>query len=198
MELLEAENILLNHIAQVVPLNSSEKDKILHSFQLKNWKKKEFLLPIGEVCKYEYFLVKGVARTYYLDDKGNEHVVMLSMEEWWVGDLQSFHTQSPSMYGIQALEPVCAWVINKEELEKLYESIPSLNIFFRKKLQNAFMAVQQRIAEQASLDANTRYQQFLQKHPVLNQRVAQKYVASYLGITPEFLSMLRKAKESIS
>lgn len=119
---------------------------------------------------------------------------MFGIEDWWVGDLYSFLTQTPATYFIEALENTTVLQIAKADLEKLYERVPKFERFFRIILQNAFIAQQQRINQTLSLKAEEKYDHFLKKYPQLEQRLSQKHIASYLGITPEFLSMLRRKK----
>jgi CRP-like cAMP-binding protein len=117
---------------------------------------------------------------------------MFGVEDWWVGDLYSFLTQTPSTYFIQALETTEVLQINKAQLDELYERVPKFERFFRILLQNAFIAQQNRINQNLSFTAEQRYLDFITKYPHLEQRIPQKHVAAYLGMTPVFLSMLRK------
>ena len=130
--------------------------------------------------------------TYTIDDNGIEHIVMFGIEDWWVGDLFSFLTQSPATYFIDALEDTEILQISKANLDKLFERVPKFERFFRLILQNAFIAQQKRINQSLSYTAQQRYLDFITKHPNLEQRLTQKQVSAYLGITPVFLSMLRK------
>jgi CRP-like cAMP-binding protein len=131
-------------------------------------------------------------RTYTLDANGFEHIVMFGIEDWWVGDLFSFLTQKPSAYFIDALEDSEVLQISKTNLDKLYERVPKFERFFRLILQNAFIAQQERINQNLSYTAEQRYLEFVKKYPHLEQRLSQKQVSAYLGITPVFLSMLRR------
>jgi len=117
---------------------------------------------------------------------------MFAVEDWWTGDLYSFLTQTPATFNIDALEDTEVLQISKPNLEKLYESVPKFERFFRFQFQNAFVAQQQRIMQSLSFTAEERYLHFINKYPQLEQRIPQKQVAAYLGITPEFLSMLRR------
>jgi len=117
---------------------------------------------------------------------------MFAVEEWWTGDLYSFLTQTPGNFIIDALEDTELLQISKDDLEKLYECVPKFECFFRLILQNAFVAQQQRINQNLSFTAEERYLHFIKKYPQLEQRLSQKQVAAYLGITPEFLSMIRR------
>ncbi len=185
-------DLLLHHIERHIHLSSGETDLFISLLQHKSLKRKEYLLQQGSVCKTENFIIKGCLRGYTIDDSGQEHIIMLGIEDWWVSDLYSFLTQSPASYSIDALEDTDVVQITKANLELLYRQVPQFERFFRIMFQNAFVAQQQRINQNLSSVAEERYHQFVQKYPGLEQRIAQKHIASYLGITPVFLSMLRR------
>ena len=146
----------------------------------------------GDICKAENFIVSGCLRTYTIDGNGFEHILMFGVEDWWVGDLFSFLTENPTNYFIDALEDTEILQITKPNLDKLYERVPKFERFFRLILQNAFIAQQQRINQSLSFTAEQRYLDFIKKYPQLEQRLSQKQVSAYLGITLVFLSMLRR------
>jgi CRP-like cAMP-binding protein len=185
-------DLILKNISRHIQLDKTEIDFFVSLLQPKKLKRKEFLLKQGDICKTENFIIKGCLRTYTIDDNGFEHIVMFGIEDWWVGDLYSFLTQSPTTYYIDALEDTEILQIKKSDLDKLYERVPKFERFFRLILQNAFIAQQQRINQNLSFTAEQRYLDFITKHPNLEQRLSQKQVSAYLGITPVFLSMLRK------
>lgn len=185
-------DLILQNISRHIQLDKTETDFFISLLQTKKLKRKDFLLKQGDICKTENFIIKGCLRTYTIDDNGFEHIVMFGIEDWWVGDLLSFLTQSPATYFIDALEDTEVLQITKANLDKLYERVPKFERFFRLILQNAFIAQQQRINQNLSYTAEQRYLDFISKHPNLEQRLSQKQVSAYLGITPVFLSMLRK------
>lgn len=185
-------DLILRNIARYIQLDKTEADFFCSLLQVKKLKRKEFLLKQGEICKTENFIIKGCLRTYTIDQDGLEHIMMFGVEDWWVGDLYSFLTQSPATYFIDALEDTEILQITKGNLDELYAQVPKFDRFFRLILQNAFIAHQQRINQNLSFTAEQRYLQFVAKYPQLEQRVSQKHLAAYLGITPVFLSMLRK------
>ena len=186
------EELIIKNISQHIQLDDREVDYFLSLLQPRTIKRKEFLLRPNEVCKYESFITKGCLRTYTIDNTGLEHIVMFAVEEWWTGDLYSFLTQTPGNFIIDALEDTGLLQISKDDLEKLYEYVPKFERFFRLILQNAFVAQQLRINQNLSFNAEERYLHFIKKYPQLEQRLPQKQVAAYLGITPEFLSMIRR------
>ena len=184
-------DLILENISKHVQLNKTETDFFISLLATKKLKRKAFLLKPGEICRTENFITKGCVRVYTIDENGFEHIVMFGTEGWWVGDLFSFLTQSPAIYFIDTLEDAELLQISKPDLDKLYESVPKFERFFRLIFQNAYIAQQQRINQNLSYTAEQRYLNFIEKYPNLEQRLSQKQVAAYLGVTPVFLSMLR-------
>ncbi|MGO4291095.1 Crp/Fnr family transcriptional regulator [Chitinophaga sp. RAB17] len=186
------DELLLQNIARHIHLEQEEVDYLFSLLTFRTLKKKEFLLRQGDVCKTENFIAKGCVRMYTIDESGFEHIVMFGVEGWWTSDLFSFFTSTASDYYIDALEDTDLWQISKDHLDQLYEQVPKFERFFRILLQNAFIAQQKRINQNLSFTAEQRYVDFVKKYPQLEQRIPQKQVAAYLGMTPVFLSMLRK------
>ena len=137
-----------------------------------------------DVCRYEYFVLSGCLRSYYTDNKGFEHTVQFAMEDWWIGDMRSFITQTPAWLNIDALEDTEVLMLGKDALEKLYIEIPAFERYFRLRIQNAFVAEQQRTGFALSKTAEERYLAFVNKYPLLEQRIPQLHVASFLGHYP--------------
>ncbi|MCZ4244294.1 Crp/Fnr family transcriptional regulator [Pedobacter punctiformis] len=185
-------DLILQNIARYIQLNKTETDFFISLLRSKTLKKGEYLLRHGDICKVENFIIKGCLRVYTIDENGFEHIVMFGIENWWVSDLYSFLTQMPADYLIDALEDSEILQITKENLDRLYEKVPKFERFFRIILQNAYIAQQNRINQNLSSTAEQRYLDFIKKYPQLEQRLSQKQVAAYLGITPVFLSMLRR------
>ena len=185
-------DLILQNISKHTKLDQDEVDFFTSLLELRTIKRKEFLLQQGEVCKTEHFIIKGCTRTYTIDQNGYEHILMFGIEDWWTADLASFLTSSPSNYFIDALEDTQVLQITKPKLELLYARIPKFERFFRIIIQNAFIAQQTRINQNLSFSAEQRYADFKKRYPSLDERLPQKQIAAYLGITPVFLSMLRK------
>jgi CRP-like cAMP-binding protein len=185
-------DLILQHVARYIQLSKTEVELFVSLLQQKTIYRKGFLLRQGDICKTENFITRGCLRTYSVDDNGVEHIVMFGVEDWWMGDLYSFLTQSPASYFIDALEDTEVLQISKPNLDKLYEQVPKFERFFRILFQNAFIAQQNRINQNLAFTAEQRYLEFMHRYPQLEQRIPQKQVAAYLGITPVFLSMLRK------
>lgn len=191
---MEAVNfdLILENVGRHIRLEKAEADFFISLLQRRSFKRKEYLLRQGEICRFETFIVKGCLRTYTIDENGLEHIVMFGVENWWVSDLSSFLTQTPATYYIDALEATEVLQITKENLEKLYVKVNKFERFFRLILQNAYVAQQNRINQNLSFTAEQRYLDFMKKYPELEQRISQKQLSAYLGITPVFLSMIRR------
>lgn len=174
--------------------NVSEADllQIAAVCQYKKLRKRQYLLQEGDVWKYNAFIVKGCVRTYTVDEKGNEHILNFAIENWWTGDRESLQTGNPSAYNIDALEDAEIILITKTNFDQLCSDIPAFNDMVNAILQKSFVASQRRIHTFLSLGAEEKYQQFLERYPQLAMRVPQGMIASYLGITAETLSRVRK------
>jgi CRP-like cAMP-binding protein len=182
---------ILKNISRFIVLTPEEEQYFTSLLRPKKIRKKQYLLQEGDICRYEYFVNKGCLRTYTVDQKGQEHVIQFAIEDWWTGDLYSFLTQTPARYYIDALEDTDLLCLDKNSLENLYTRVPKFERFFRHLLQNAFIASQRRINDMISLTADDRYCNFMSQYPLMEQRLPQKQIASYLGIKPESLSRLR-------
>ena len=183
--------LILKNISRFIQLDPEESEYFISILKLKRLRKKQFLLQEGEICRYEYFVNKGCLRTYNIDEKGIEHNVQFAIEDWWIGDMYSFLTQTPARYNIDALENCELLYLGKDELEQLYIKVPKFERYFRHLLQNALVAGQQRITESMSMTADERYCNFIERYPLMEKRIPLKHIASYLGITPESLSRVR-------
>lgn len=172
-------------------LTKSEMEVIKNAFVLKKLRKRQYLLQEGEICKYFSFIVKGAMRQYSVDDKGVEHIVQLSIENWWVGDRESFIMLTPSTYNVDAWEDTELLVTTRAEQLDLLEKIPSISSMILKMDERHFIASQYRLNSVISQTANKRYEDFASRYPELIQRFPQHLIASYLGITKSSLSRIR-------
>jgi len=158
----------------------------------KKLKRGEFLLQPGEIARSIAFVVRGCLRLYSIDDKSKEHIIQFAPENWWISDMESLNNDTPSDYFIDALENSDLLLMDRTSQEKLYREIPAAAIFFQNLLQKRQSATQRRIISSMSIPAEDRYLDFLKTYPSLAVRVPQHMIASYLGITPESLSRIRK------
>jgi CRP/FNR family transcriptional regulator len=184
--------LILNNFAMHIALAPYEQEQALTFFQLKVVKKRTSLLHAGDTDRYIYFVKSGCLRMFYTDKGGEDHIIGFYPENWWTCDIVSFFKEKPSENAIQALEDSEIYYCSLPQLEKLFEAIPKFERFFRILTQNGFELFQRRITAQLYKTADERYLEFRKRHPGLEQRIAQKQIASYLGITPAFLSMMRK------
>ncbi len=185
---------LAQHINSQVGISAEAMELVLRKFSEKHYNKKEHLLHFDSISNYEYFITRGCVRTYIVDYNGIEHNLFFSIENWWSGDLKSFIDRTPASYSIQALENTSVLAISHESWKILIDEVPEFLKYSRTLFRNAVIAQQNRIVQNLSFTAKERYQFFIEHYPNLVQRIAQKHIASYLGITPEFLSMLRNKK----
>jgi CRP-like cAMP-binding protein len=185
-------DLLLSNISRSISLTIEEAEFFTSILNSKSLEAGTFLLREGEVCKYETFITKGCLKTYYLDEKGIEHIVDFLVEEWWADDLYGFFTGTASTSNIKAIENTDVLQISKNNLELLYQKIPKFERFFRILFQNAYIAQKHQINLMLSASAEERYTLFLKNKPYAEKRFSQKDIASYLGVTPQFLSTLKK------
>ncbi|SFN79102.1 cAMP-binding domain of CRP or a regulatory subunit of cAMP-dependent protein kinases [Chryseobacterium oleae] len=183
---------LTAHFKEIIPLEEKDIEIIIPSLEIVQLKKKDFLLSEGQVSKHMRFIVKGSLYAYYIDEKGRENTTQLGIENWWVNDLYSYLSGQPSRMFIQANEETIVIKISKENLEMLYEKVPALSDFWRLKMQTAYVTLQERTFEHSRVDAYTKYRNFVSAYRNIEQRFPQFMIASYLGITVEYLSYLRK------
>ena len=183
---------LRRHVAQFAPLTDDEFAQCTGFFVPKRLRKNSYLLQEGEVCRYLAFVTTGNLRSYTIDAKGEEHIVQFAFEGWWISDLYSYLTGQPTTYFIDALEDTDVLLIEAGLYDKLCSSIHKFERYFRFLLQNNYIASHRRILASISLSAEERYLQLLEQHPAIVQRVPLRSIASYLGITPEALSRIRR------
>ena len=184
-------NLLSKNLNRHINLNKEEFDFFLNSMKYKEVKRKSFLIQNGEIARSTYFINKGLLRLYKIQDDGNEKTALFAKEEWWVSDLYSFYSQKPANHFLQAIETSQVLELSKNKLEQLFLEIPKLERFFRILQQNAFIAQNERIMDMLTKSATERYLRFIEKYPNAELRISQKQIASYLGITPEFLSKMK-------
>lgn len=182
----------LDYINHYISLTEAEEALLLSKVIPRKYLKNQFIVQQGDICKSANFMISGCTKMFYMDADGQEHVVMFAIEDWWSSDLGSFITQSPADYNVQCLEPCEVIQFTYENLEELYAEIPKLERLFRKIVERAFVASQKRIIRNFSLSAKERYQIFRTTYPKIDQRVPQYMIASYLGITKEFLSKIKR------
>jgi CRP-like cAMP-binding protein len=172
----------------------SEEDRQVFREHLKPKKlrKRQYFLQEGDVCKYTGFIVKGSARTYTIDEKGHEHILKLSVENWWLADFESYYHLTPSRYTIEALEDLELLQVTNAQVEEFFATIPAFAAMQEVIKQNYAIANQNRVQAALSYSAEERYEDLIARYPHFLQRFPQTMIASYLGLSPETLSRLRK------
>jgi CRP/FNR family transcriptional regulator len=185
---------LIAHINRYVQLSPAEQDLICNGFELKKYKKKEFILQPGKLCNGEYFVLTGLLRQYYVNAKLNEQIVQFALENWWITDQDSLMNNVPATTYIQTLEESEILYLSSNNKTKLLEQIPKLETYFRLMMQRAVLALQRRIGFLYNQTDEERFRYFSSMYPDFVQRVPQYMLASYLGFTPQFLSRIRAKK----
>lgn len=183
---------LLNYIANYIVLTKEEQAFLISKVTHRKYLKNQYIVQQGDICNYECYIIKGCTKTFYLDREGQEHIIMFSIEDWWASDMGSFITQSPADFNVQCIENTELIMFSYDIVEELYEKIPKLERFFRKIIEKGFVASQKRIVRNFSLTAKERYLYFKNQYPKIEKRIPQYMLASYLGITKEFLSKIKK------
>ena len=180
-----------NYLSTYVSLSQDEKELLKPFLQQKIYLKGQYIVQQGNICLYDSFVVKGCVRTFHLDKQGQEHVIRFAIESWWAADMGSFLKEAPADYNVQCLEKTEVVQFTYPSLQEMFGLVPKFERFFRKIIQNAFVASEKRIALNFSLDAKERYLIFSQLYPQLERRVPQYMIASYLGISKQYLSELK-------
>lgn len=183
---------LFKSLGEKVKMTPEEMDICKTFFIPRKLRKRQFLLQSGDTCKVNAFVEKGILRSYTVDEKGNEHIIQFAAEGWWISDLYSFLTGERSSYYIEALENCELLLLTLPASEGLLAALPKFETYQRLLLQGAYIAMQRRITASLNQTAEEKYLDIIYTYPDIIQRVPQHMVASYLGITPETLSRIRK------
>ena len=177
---------------ETIPLTPEEAEIIKAYLTPKKLRKKQFLLQEEDICKYIAFVEKGAMRAYTVNEKGTEHIIQFALEGWLISDLYSFLTGEPATYNIDALENAELVLISKAAHEELLLKLPKYETYTRLQITGAYIAMQRRLTSIISLSLEERYTYFTSLYPDIVQRVPQHMIASFMGLTPETLSRVRK------
>ena len=183
---------LIKYFSSYMPLSEEEITTLESLFVQRKIKRRQFILHEGDVCKLNTFVVEGCFRMYLVDKNGKEHNLQFAVENWWIGDIGSFHSGEPSRLYIEALENSIVLQIKKDDQLKLFIEHPKFNRIFRVFTENALVSYQKRILQNISSTAEERYLDFVEQYPFFFNRISNVQIASFLGVTPEFLSTIRK------
>jgi CRP-like cAMP-binding protein len=184
--------LLIQSIQSKITITASEVEAVKKYLIPKKLRKRQYLLNAGDTCQYLAFVEKGLLRSFSTDDKGHEHVMQFAMEGWWISDMASFLSGDEAIHNIEALEDAELLLISKQSMDEMTEQIPRLERYFRLLMQNSIVALQRRIRVVQTYSAEEVYLKLMEVQPELVNRAPQQHIASYLGITPETLSRIRK------
>ncbi|XOV92898.1 MAG: Crp/Fnr family transcriptional regulator [Bacteroidota bacterium] len=185
-------SILLENIRELVPISDKETELIKEAFKPFHLKKKESLLRKGDPSNHMRFVSTGCLKAFSVDKDGNEHILQFGIRGWWVNDLYAYLTMRSATFSIQAITDSVVLQIHRDRLNRLYDEVPMMDRFFRIKTQNGYVALQERTIQNMSQSAEERYVDFISKYREMEQQIPQYMIASYLGVTPEHLSAIRK------
>lgn len=183
---------IVNYFSNILPLDNDEIETVRSVFKERKVKRKQFILQAGDVCKTNFFVVEGCFRMYFIYEKGKEHNIQFAIENWWIGDIGSFHSEEPSRLYIEAIENSTILQIQKQDQLNLFVDHLKFNRIFRVFTENALVSYQRRVLQNISSTAEERYLDFTKRYPHFFNRISNVQIASFLGVTPEFLSTIRK------
>jgi len=177
---------------ETIPLTNEEQHLISTFLTPKKLRKKQYVLQEGDVCKYIAYVEKGALRAYTISEKGDEHIIQFALEGWLIADLYSFLTGEPATYNIDALEEAELVLISKSSYVELLKKLPKFETYIRVQLTSAYIAMQRRLTSIISFSFEARYSYFNQLYPNIVSRMRQHMIASYMGLTAETLSRVRR------
>jgi CRP-like cAMP-binding protein len=183
--------LLIQSLEKHVALNPQEQHRVLLAFTSLQLKKRDFFLRAGEVCKHVAFVLNGCLRSYAVDEQGFEHNLQFAPEGWWITDMNSIINHTEARLNIDAVEDSQALLLSRDQQESLLKEVPKIERFFRIISEKSMAGSHKRLIDQVSVNAQERYLNFCQQYPGLIQRLPQKQIASYIGVTPEFLSKIK-------
>ena len=185
---------IISYFNDYLSLDETEKEKLLSYLKERKIKRRQFILQENEICGHFTFVVEGCFKMFALDKNGYEHNLQFAAENDWIADIGSLHRERPSQLYIEAIEPSLILQIARKDLWYLYNHYPKFDRNFRVIIENKFIELQNRVLQNISSTAQERYETFLEQYSNLSNRLPNTQIASYLGITPEFLSKIRKER----
>lgn len=184
--------LILQNVSRFIELTAEESEFFVSLLKHRHIRRRQYLLQEGDICKYTVFVNSGCLRSYSVDSNGFEHILQFAIEDWWIGDMYSHITQQPGFLNIDALEDSDVLLLHRDDQIRLFEQVPKFERFFRILLEKSMVMHQLRLMENISMSAAQRYELFAKRYPKIIARVPQTQIAAYLGITPEFLSKIKK------
>ncbi|TPN88054.1 Crp/Fnr family transcriptional regulator [Aquimarina algicola] len=183
---------ILDNIKRYVPLNKEDENQFISIVRTSNIKRRQFIVQPNFICTHQTYVLKGVFRSYFVNNEGIEHTIQFAIDDWFISDFNSYISQTPALLFVEAIEDSIVQQISYDDVEKLCSENPKFERFFRLVAQKSFAFSQRRILSNLDKSAEERYLDFLNLYPSIVQRVPQYALASYLGMSPEFLSKIRK------
>lgn len=184
--------ILFEHIEEKVHLNEKDKGLVMNFFKSKKLRKKQYLLQEGDMCKYISFVAQGLMKSYTVDEKGNEHINLFAWEGWWISDFASFIFGNEAKLNIDTIEDTKLLLLSRENYEKMLKDVPVMDRYFRILYQNSLATKDSRLISANTHTAEEKYAMFLDTYPSISQRLPQNLIASYLGLSPETISRIKR------
>lgn len=187
-------NSIVKHFDQYLSLNETEIVALTSRLLERKIKRKQYILQEGDICKHFTYVLEGCFKMYGVDNSGTEHNLLFAVENEWISDIGSLHKEKPSRLFIEAVEPSVVLQLSKGDLWYLYTNFPKFDRNFRVIIEDKYIELQNRLLQTFSASAQERYENFLEQYPNLATRLPNTQIASYLGITPEFLSKIRNER----
>lgn len=184
--------MLLSNIFDDFNLSTPEIESVVARFKKIDYQKGDIILDTGSTVKYQYYVLSGCLRTFFVDEKEKEHTLQFAIKDWWVSDYTAYFSSGKAIMTIECLQDATVYRISREQVENIYREIPKLEAFFRKKLEGGFATLQRRVLSNLADSAEDRYLAFLKDYPEIERYIKNYHIASYLGITTESLSRIRK------
>lgn len=184
-------DLLLQNLSRHISLSAEDKKKISDRFRIQDVQRKEVLIHEGQIARDVAFVLSGCLRSYSVDENGFEHILQFAPADWWITDMYSFISQKPAYLNVEVISAGSVALLSREDQIVLFNEVPALERYFRIITENALVSTRQRLIDNLSLTARQRYQHFCETYPSLVHDIPQKLIASYIGVTPEFLSKMR-------
>lgn len=185
-------DVLFAHIQEKVDLTDRDKELIQAFFKYKKLRKRQYLLQEGDICKQLSFVSKGAVKSYTVDERGNEHINLIGWEGWWISDFESFICGNEAILHIDAIEDTELLLISREDYERMLSEVPVMERYFRILYQNSLVTKDRRLISSNTYTAEEKYRQLMETYPFISHRIPQNLIASYLGLTPETISRVKK------
>src|SRR5580698_8844716 len=184
-------SLIIKNVSKHIQLTKDEEKHFVSFLKEKKIKRKQFVLRENEICENSIFVTIGCLRGYTIDANGFDHILQFAPPDWWIADMYSLISQKPGSLNIDSIEDTEVLLLSRKDQEKLFVDIPKFERFFRIITENSLVNSRQRLLDNLSLTAQQRYESFCHHYPTLIEKLPQKLIASYIGVTPEFLSKMR-------